>query len=437
VRSVIIVGGGLAGLSAAAALGQSGYQVQLLEARPYLGGRATSYELPGGDGPIDNCQHILLGCCRNLLDFYKRLGVESQIRFWHKYHFIEPGGRLSTLESNDLPAPFHFAASFPKLKFLSAADKLSIARGLFAIRREYGRRADLHRITMAHWLAEKRQTARAVDRFWRPVLVSAVNEEPEAMAAVHGLQVFRLGFLSSAADSAMGVPAVPLGELYAAEAWARIPNVAIRTGAPVVRVDGNGVHLSAESLTADAVILAVPFEKAVQIAPGLGLNFSSWDHSPITGIHLWFTHPVTALPHAALLDRTIQWFFARDGGRYLQLVVSASRSLTTTSRDEVFEMARTELAEFLPEAREARLEKMHVVKEIRATFSAAPGLARPGAATSIPGVFLAGDYTETGWPATMEGAVRSGYIAAREVCRAAGDERNFLIPDHVSHTIQV
>lgn len=434
--SAIIVGGGLAGLSAAAALGQSGYDVQLLEARPYLGGRATSYELPGGEAPIDNCQHILLGCCRNLIDFYQRLGVDSQIRYWRRYHFIEPGGRLSTLDANSLPAPFHFAWSFPRLRFLSAADKVSIARGLLAVQREYGRRRDLHGITMAAWLAAKGQTPRAIERFWRPVLVSAVNEEPEIMAAVHGLQVFRLGFLSSAADSAMGVPAVTLAELYSAASWKRIPNVKIRTGTPVEQVDAGRVRLAGERLEADAVILAVPFEKASQLAPELGLDFAGWNHSPITGIHLWFHRPVTALPHAALLDRTIQWFFAKDGGRYLQLVVSASRSLTRTSRDEVFEMARTELAEFLPEAREARLEKMHVVKEIRATFSAVPGLKRPGALTPLRNVFLAGDFTDTGWPATMEGAVRSGYIAAREVCRAAGEDRNFLIPDRVSHTIQ-
>jgi zeta-carotene desaturase len=290
---------------------------------------------------------------------------------------------------------------------------------------------------MAAWLAEKSQTPCAIGRFWRPILVSAINEEPETMAAVHGLQVFRLGFLSSGEDSAMGVPAVTLGELYSAGAWRRIPNVEIRTGFPAGRIGADGVHAGGRTYQADAVILAVPFEKVNQIAPGLGLDFSGWAHSPITGIHLWFERPVTALPHAALLDRTIQWFFAKNGGRYLQLVVSASRSLTRTSRDEVFEMARTELAEFLPEAREARLEKMHVVKEIRATFSAVPGLRRPGAATPLSNVFLAGDFTDTGWPATMEGAVRSGYIAASAVCRAAGQERNFLIPDRVSHTIQV
>jgi zeta-carotene desaturase len=150
----------------------------------------------------------------------------------------------------------------------------------------------------------------------------------------------------------------------------------------------------------------------------LGLELSGWEHSPITGIHIWFDRPVTALPHATLLDRTIQWMFNKDGGRYVQLVVSASRSLIDVSRSEVIRMAVAELEEFLPAVRGAKIEKAHVVKEIRATFSPKPGLARPGASTRFSNLFLAGDWTDTGWPATMEGAVRSGYTAAAAV-RAA------------------
>ncbi|HET8547216.1 MAG TPA: FAD-dependent oxidoreductase, partial [Bryobacteraceae bacterium] len=155
------------------------------------------------------------------------------------------------------------------------------------------------------------------------------------------------------------------------------------------------------------------------------------EHSPITGIHLWFDRPVTDLPHATLLDRTIQWLFNKDAGRYIQVVASASRSLAETPRNEVVALALRELSEFLPAVAAAKLERAHVVKEIRATFSATPGLeeVRPPAATRYPNVFLAGDWTRSGWPATMEGAVRSGYLAAEAVCRAARIPAHFLLAD--------
>src|ERR1035441_10463580 len=152
--TVLIAGGGLAGLSAAAALGGAGFEVDLFESRPFLGGRATSF--PMGDEHIDNCQHILLRCCVNLLDFYRRMGVADRIRFHREYYFIEPGGRISTLRRGRLPAPLHFTGSFLALKCLDRADKLCIARALAAMRRERTRRTDLDRISMLDWLLQKR-----------------------------------------------------------------------------------------------------------------------------------------------------------------------------------------------------------------------------------------------------------------------------------------
>jgi uncharacterized protein with NAD-binding domain and iron-sulfur cluster len=161
------------------------------------------------------------------------------------------------------------------------------------------------------------------------------------------------------------------------------------------------------------------------------MDVTAFAHSPITGIHLWFDRAVTDLPHATLLDRTIQWMFNKDAGRYVQLVVSASRSLAETPRADVVALAVKELAEFFPAVREAKLEKAHVVKEIRATFSAAPGLEalRPGNVTPIPNLFLAGDWTRSGWPATMEGAVLSGYLAAEAVTAAMGQPQKFVRPE--------
>lgn len=432
-QSVAVIGGGLAGLATSVALGSAGYQVTLLESRPFLGGRATSYPLNTADEDsptIDNCQHVLLRCCANLLDFYERLGVRQKVAFHKEFFWIEPGGRISTMKRGVLPAPLHFTESFARLKFLSLPDKMSVASGLLAVKYEYGKRSDLDAISMSDWLREKKQTPRAIERFWRQVLVSAINEELESMAAVHGLQVFYQGFLVSADAYQMGIPAVPLGDLYSDEAWGRYPNVQIRERCPVQRVlleDGvaTGVEAGGAAIHADAYVLAVPFERTGSILPELQLDLHAFSHSPITGIHLWFDRPITELPHATLLDRTIQWMFNKEGGRHIQLVVSASRSLTPMPREEVIAMALRELQDFFPAVRDAKLERAHVVKEVRATFSATPNLEsqRPIAKTGIANVFLAGDWTRSGWPATMEGAVRSGYLAAEAV-----SGRSFLRP---------
>ncbi len=424
----IVAGGGLAGLAATAALCSAGHSVKLFEARPFLGGRATSYEIDSET--IDNCQHLLLRCCVNLMDFYKRLGVANEIAFYRDIFFIEPGGRTSTFRSGFLPAPNHFAESFLRMSFLNAGEKLDVVRAIRAIPRESSR-ADLDRITMQQWLEEKRQPARAIERFWRQVLVSAINEELDRMAAAHGFQVFRLGFLATKNSYEIGVPSVPLARLYAGDSWARIGQADLRMRAPIEKFvieNGRVDHVVAggEQLRADHYICALPFERVSAVIPDLPLDVSKFEHSPITGIHLWFDRPITNLPQATLLDRTIQWMFNKSEGRYIQLVVSASRSLETMPRADVIALALRELAEFFPAVREAKLEKSHVVKEIRATFSAAPGLEalRPVSRTTIPNLFLAGDWTRSGWPATMEGAVRSGYLAAEAVTG-----KKFVLPD--------
>jgi squalene-associated FAD-dependent desaturase len=433
---VIVIGGGLAGIAATAALAGAGYHVDLFESRGFLGGRATSYPLSPADEDseqIDNCQHVLMGCFVNLLDLYRRLGVDGLIRFHREFYFLEPGGRVSVLRSGRLPAPAHFASSFLKLKFLGTADKFAVVRGLAAILRESGR-GDLGWISMLDWLREKRQTPVAIERFWRQVLVSSINEELDQMAAAQGFQVFRDGFLAGPAACRMGVSDVPLNRLYRADALRESGRVALHLRTPVQRVcvEGGavrGVVVNGELRPADYYISCVPFERTAPLVPELGIAADLFAHSPITGIHLWFDRPVMDLPHATLLDRTMQWAFNKAEGRYIQLVVSASRSLVEMGRADVIALAVKELGEFLPAVRGAGLEKAHVVKEVRATFSARPGTSglRPPQETAIPNLFLAGDWTCTGWPATMEGAVRSGYLAAEAVARAAGEARRFLV----------
>jgi zeta-carotene desaturase len=430
---VLIAGGGLAGLSAAAALGGAGFDVELYESRPFLGGRATSYTLPGADGAetegetVDNCQHILLRCCSNLLDFYTRLNVRDRIKFYREFYFLEPGGRISVLRRGRFPAPFHFAGSFLRLHCLGRKDKVAIAKALLAMRRERTRRKDLDRISMLDWLLQKRQTPHAIGRFWRQILVSAVNEDLERMAAIHGFQVFWQGFLARADSYEMGIPTIPLGQLYSTDAWRKLGNVRMHFRSPVEHIDAAGFTVGGELRTADHYICALPFERL----EAMGLPAPKLEHSPITGIHLWFDREVTTLPHATLLDRTMQWMFNKDSGRYLQLVVSASRDLTPLSRSEIIDMAIGDLRLYFPRVRDAQLVKAHVIKEQRATFSAAPETEqlRPTPDCGIPNVYLAGDWTRTGWPATMEGAVRSGYIAAEWVAQSAGKPAKFLVPD--------
>jgi zeta-carotene desaturase len=441
---VAVIGGGLAGLASAVALSSAGFEVDIYEARNFLGGRATSWPVgpstDGADGEmIDNCQHILLRCCVNLLDLYRRLGVENKIRFHREFNFIEPGGRISILKRGILPAPAHFLGSFLKLKFLGIADKVAIARAINAIPRERRTRSDLDRITMLDWLREKRQTDAAIERYWRQVLVSAVNEELDRMAAAHGFQVFWLGMIAHADSCEMGIPDVPLRDLYDEHSIARAGAIRIQQRSPVTAIETIGapddsvkaIQTAAGRNEADFYISALPFERLQPLLPRLPIEWEAFEHSPITGIHLWFDRPVTSLPHATLLDRTIQWMFNKSEGRYIQSVVSSSRSMLEMPRNEIIDLAVRELAEFFPVVKEARLEKAQVIKEVRATFSAKTGLEalRPLSRTNLKNFFLAGDWTRSGWPATMEGAVRSGYLAAEAVTEAAGMPQRFLLPD--------
>lgn len=256
------------------------------------------------------------------------------------------------------------------------------------------------------------------------------------MAAAHGFQVFWLGMIARADSYEMGIPAVPLRELYDEHSLSRVGAVRILHRSAVTTIDRSSgaitaVHTDAGPNAADYYVSALPFERLRPLVSDLAVDWDAFEHSPITGIHLWFDRPVTGLPHATLLDRTIQWMFNKSEGRYIQTVVSASRGLLEMPRQEIIDLAVRELAEFFPRVREARLEKAQVIKEVRATFSARPGLEalRPMSRTHLKNFFLAGDWTRSGWPATMEGAVRSGYLAAEAVTDAAGMPRRFLLPD--------
>ncbi|HEX8924946.1 MAG TPA: hydroxysqualene dehydroxylase HpnE [Terriglobales bacterium] len=447
---VAVIGGGLAGLAASCALADAGYRVTVFERRPYLGGRASSYEHPGTGEVVDNCQHVLLGCCTNLLDFYSRLGVADKIRWYDQLTFIAPGGKQGSIESSTAPAPFHSSSAFLKFPLLSIGDKLCVVRAMLAllggIPHDEG--------DFLSWLRHKGQSQRAIDRFWSPVLVSALNEDLNKVSVRYGAMVFREAFLKSAAAGRMGVPTVPLSDLYgvAAEYIAsRGGEVHLRCAVEHVETTTEGVSLKAggEQENFDYIVSAVPFHALARLLPAddvgsqVAENLNKLETAPITGIHLWFDREITPLEHAVLLERTIQWMFqkskiqerARGGplgaGSYLELVVSASKSLVQMPRSEVIDLAMRELAEFFPSVKEARLLKATVIKEVHATFAPAPGSDpyRLKPRSPWPQVFLSGDWTDTGWPATMEGAVRAGYLSAQALTAAHGDARRFLVAD--------
>jgi zeta-carotene desaturase len=464
-KNVIVIGGGLAGLAAGVALADSGWRVRLFEQRPFLGGRATSYVLPDGEH-VDNCQHVTLGCCTNLEDFYRRVGSAGKIKFFDRLLFLDPQGRRGEMEAGALPAPFHFTGSFASFAPLTLLDKLSIARAMLNMIQHTGNPPELREpggISMLEWLRRRGQTIGAINRFWRVVLVSALDEELDRTDARFGVDVFWKAFLSSSTGYRMGVPAVPLSNLYDGCKT----EIERRGGEVVLRSPVRGLKMESGQLagvrfddnreeSADAYILAIPHTALAELLPeSLKQSDASLAHldkiktSPITGVHFWFDRPVMNEPFITLLDTTAQWIFnktalyADSSGdsnvaansakntQYLQLVISASYELLEKPRQEIIDLCLAEVRHALPKSREARLLKATVIKEAGATFSPEPGVDRwrPSQATQIPGLYLAGDWTQTGWPATMEGAVRSGYLAAEALLRASRTPRTVLQPD--------
>jgi squalene-associated FAD-dependent desaturase len=458
-KSVIVIGGGLAGLASGVALAEAGWRVRLFEQKPFLGGRATSYVLPNGEH-VDNCQHVTLGCCTNLSDFYRRIGSINKIKFFDRLVFLDPQGRRGEMKVGILPAPFHMAGSFARFAPLAMRDKVSIARAMLEILAAKGQTSDLNEaggISMLEWLRRRRQTPGAIERFWRVVLVSALDEELDRTDARYGVDVFWKAFLLNSTGYRMGVPIVPLAELYEgckAAIEARGGEVTLRSPVRGLITEGQtitGVRFDGErEESADVYIFAVPHDalsdlmpESVRRAESSLRNLNKIKVAPITGVHFWFDRTVMDEPFVTLLDTTTQWIFnktmlygqSNETGKhqeqYLQMVISASHDLMKKSRQEIIDLCLSEVRQALPRSQAAQLMKATVIKEVAATFSPQPGVDRwrPKQETRVPGLFLAGDWTATGWPATMEGAVRSGYLAAEAVLREAGTPRRFLQPD--------
>jgi squalene-associated FAD-dependent desaturase len=458
---VLIVGAGVAGLAAAVALSGAGARVSLLERKPYVGGRAYSYSHPALDEVIDS-QHVLLGCCTNLIDLCKLSGAERHIRWYDNVTFLEPGTadrptRRSDIVPGILPSPGHSSLSFLRAPMISLADKSGIALGLLDFLRGY---PDSDDEPFSVWLKRTKQTDRAIRHFWEPVIVGALNDSFDRCSTRYAGQVFHESFMKSAEGGRLGIPAQPLSEFYAAVAQLaeqQGTTLHLRTSVDRIECGGDGHWQAITSAgavhRARCLLLALPFEQAARLLATLPEDSAQrqrilpamehFTHAPITTVHLWFDRVITDLDHAALLDTRIQWMFnksrirrfepgvAAQPGQYLELVISASFAELQQTREQILAAAIEELGRFFPVAREAAILKSGVLKEARATFSVVPGLDRFRPVADAPGdnLYLAGDWTRSGWPSTMEGAVRSGRIAADAIARATGNAASFLTRD--------
>jgi squalene-associated FAD-dependent desaturase len=455
-RTVTVVGGGVAGLSAACALADAGFQVTVMERRGYLGGRASSYLHPGTGEVIDNCQHVLFGCCTNLVNLYQRIGVENKIFWDNRMTLIEPGGRRSVLAPSILPAPMHGLPAILRSRCFTFKDKLSLlfafASVLFA--GIVGSKSQPDR-SLDDWLKTHLQSRGALERFWRLVIASALNADLDQIGLPYAEKVIRELFLNSAGAGSMGMSTVPLSELYqGAQGYLEARGGSIRFHCNVESANWNHekklwtIQTQGGEFISEMMVLALPFEATAKLLPNLpatpdaahlAVSLGELEHWPICSVHLWFDREITELDHAVLLDRDIHWMYHKSRWQpqrnsnvsYIELVVSASREFAALNREQAIARAMDQLAEFFPAVKQAKLLKSALTKEMRATFGVPPGVdsSRPGAISPWINCFLAGDWIATGWPSTMESAARSGYLAAEALCASLGDRKEFLVPD--------
>ena len=450
---VAVIGGGLAGITASIALAETGADVTLLEARPRLGGATCSFSRDGLT--VDTGQHIFLGCCsayRGLLD---KLGMTGHAPMQDRFDVtvLAPGGRKARLRRNALPGPLHMLAALGRYPFLSLTERMSVSRPALAMRFVNPANPATDNQRFGDWLAAHGQTERSRRLLWDLFSVSSLNIAGDDASLALAAVVVKTGLLGKNNAADIGVPALPLGELHGDAGATLLGKLGARVslGAKVSAIeygavkpqDGGGylVRLGPEAdeeLTVDAVVLAVPHEKAAPLMPPGALpaqTVAAWaglGASPIVNVHVIYDRPVMDLPFVAAVDSPVQWVFdrtkisglsaskhGRPGHQYLAISLSAADQYADTPVAQLQEQFVPALAELFPAARDANVAEFFVTRERRATFRQAPGTAalRPQAATQRPGLVLAGAWTDTGWPDTMEGAVRSGLAAAIELRR--------------------
>lgn len=456
---VFVIGGGLAGLAAALRLAEAGLAVELWEARSALGGRAASYRDPVTGELIDHCQHVAMACCTNFHDFATRAGIADQFDRLTTLHFFGPDGTRCDLKAAWwLPAPLHLGPAFLAQTYLTWGERLGIARALWRLAR-VPQREDATTPTIGAWLRDQGQSERAIERFWSVVLVSALGENVDRASLLAAQKIFVEGFLNHRGAYAVDVPRASLRELFDIRVAAKLESLGVRIhrGALVRELHGDAQGCNSlefgdkSSHLKGEVVLATTWRRVTELlSPGLTAALpelaplAEFTASPISGVHLWFDRDLTPLTHAVLVGRLTQWVFRRDLPadklhphaqtpltHYYQAVISASRNLSSMDPQEIIDTVRADLGTIFPAARDAVLVAHKLVTEREAVFSYHPGLdtLRPRQQTRVPNVILAGDWTCTGWPSTMESAVRSGYLAAEAVLARRGRPQQLLAPD--------
>ena len=442
---VAVLGGGLAGLSAAARLAAGGARVLLAEARPGLGGRASSFADPSTGEPVDNGQHLLLGCYHETFEFLDRVGARGNVRVQASLEvpMVDEAGRETVLRCPSLPSPYHLLAGILGWRAVGLRDRLSVLRMVAPIRQ--AQRAALtgkgffpasDAETVEDWLTRWGQARRLQEMLWEPLALAALNQPAREAAAPVFVRVLAQMLGPGPADSAIAMPLRPLTQMYAepAREFIELHGGEVRLSSPArVRVEGKRVieiEIRGDRIEAESVIIAVPWFALAEtivgevgaVAPVLAASRHA-AASPIVTVNLWFDRDVLPGPFVGLPGRTFQWVFDKrqvfgDSAAHLSLVSSGAAGVVAESNERLAALACDELSAALPAARSARMLRTLVVRERRATFSLAPGQpARPDARTPVDGLLLAGDWTETGLPATIEGAVVSGHRAARLVLR--------------------
>ncbi len=447
IRQIVVVGGGVAGIAAAVRLAEAGERVTLVETRKRLGGRATSFSDPRSGRLLDNCQHVVMGCCTNILDLYQRLGVLDRIEWHPKTYWANPPFEPDELAPSRLPAPGHFTLAFLRMRLLSFAEKRAIARAMWAlIRMGLAGRIRWRGRPFAEFLASVGQPPAVVERFWESIVVSACNLPVARCDAWYAIKVFQEGFLGSGWAAAMGLSTVPLVDLYdraesiLAERGGRVE---LGTSVKAIAYDGSrvtGVVTEHGFESAAAVVSAVPADRlaklsseALRQADRRVRGLDAIRPSPILGVHLFFDAPIMTTPHLVLPGRGTQWLFSkgvesveRDDGSVAELhhvhaVISGADAWVDLDEATIVERVVADIAWALPGARGLQPVEARVVREKRATFAVEPGVDAHRATTvadargGVANLYLAGDWTDNGWPATMEGACRSGYAAASAI----------------------
>jgi hydroxysqualene dehydroxylase len=444
-EDVLIIGGGLAGLAAGVALAESGRRVRLLEQKPYLGGRARSFRDATTGSVVDNGQHLFMGCYHSTLKFFDTIGTSQTVTFDPQLHvrFIDADQKFTELRCPGLPSPWHLLAGVCLSNSFSFGEKMDIlrmGRALRATRSPGNTTGALDGLTVEEWLSSMGQRESLRRNFWDLLCIAAMNEDPQITSALLYHRVLNLALFSSPLDSRLGIPRMGLSDCYT-DAAARAINgrggrVELRRDVRALLVSNGECRgaklLDGTTIEAHTVVSAVPWNVLPGLLPEDTFNSGTFFSrtldlrpAPIISLYLWFDRPVSDVEFVGLRGTTIQWLFNKgrilgSGENYVSLVLSGAHDYVARPKEELRDMALRELKALLPGMRDARLTHSLVIKERFATFSPCVGVdsLRPAAVTPVRGLYLAGDWTDTGLPATIEGAVQSGYTAAEAILRS-------------------